>query len=544
MRKVASAKKAPKESKVDTAKWLDILQKTEIRALASVSRDISKLIGDTNTSAAALAELILRDAALTSQVLKIANSVVFKPGASNSDKLAASNSSNESALRQSIIRIGFNGIRCICISIALIDSIVKNPLEQQRLFKCLAHSFHTAVHARNVAQKMKGCRSEDVFIAGLLQNLGEIVFWTSPIAKSSKFKALLKESDNNPSDAAVKLTGMSFTDMSKELANAWSLSETLVDSFNPAKHGAEMRAVNLGVMMSNGVEGGWESKPLKRALNKITKDFSLDIAKGMALLHKGADEAVAMANSYGEGVGDSLLPSKQENLPAVDDMDPIDSVDPAQQLREIDKSAKQNKADVKKTEATKPKNKLQVEDRKKKVVNKTPRMPDGNRQMALIEALWDSAEGSKRVGAVCKLMADGIFEAIGFERVAVFIKVNKKEEIKLAYLAGAETAHWTKDLVLPINERNDSIFRYCSRLKNPVWVSPEQTTGLDKLITKPVKALIGKQQRFVLAPIKSGVRVVALVYADMAGEELTISEQHFTAFSRFIKQASRALSSS
>jgi len=543
MRKVAGAKKSTKENKIDTAKWLEILQKTEMRALASVSRDISELIGDSNASAAVLAELILRDAALTSQVLKVASSVVYKPGANSKDKLTAGNSSNESALRQSIIRIGFNGIRCICISIALIDSIVKNPLEQQRLFKCLAHSFHTAVHARNIAQQMKRCRSEDVFIAGLLQNLGEIVFWTSPIAKSGKFKVLLKESENNPSEAAAKLTGMNFTDMSKELANGWSLSETLMDSFNPAKHGPEMRAVNLGVMMSNGVEGGWESKPLKSALNKITKDFSLDIGKGMDLLHKGADEAIAIANSYGEGVGDSLLPSKQESLPAVDEMHPIDSVEPAQQLREIDESLGKNKANSNKAERVKPKNKLQVEENSKGVIGHGPRLPDGNRQMALIDELWDSAEGPKPVGAVCKLMADGVFEVIGFERVAVFIKVNKKEEIKLAYLAGAKTEHWTKDLVLPINEANDSIFRYCSRLKNPVWVSPEQTTGLNKLITKPVKALIGKQQHFVMSPIKSGSRVVALVYADMAGEDFTISEQNFAAFSRFVKQASRALSS-
>ncbi|WP_339673488.1 HDOD domain-containing protein [Dasania marina] len=550
MSKVVDRKSKDTDSDIDSAPWLDILQKTEMRALASVSSEITSLIGNANTSASGLAEIILKDAALTSQVLKIANSVEYKPGSAMRLPLKASD--QDSALRQAIVRIGFNGIRCICISIALIDSIIKKPNKQKRLLLCLAQSFHTAVHARNIAQQMKNCRSEDVFIAGLLQNLGELVFWASPIAESLEYKKLLQKNHGSASVAAQQLTGMSFIDMSKALADSWSLSETLSDSFNPAKHSPEVKAINLGNMMSSGIEAGWDSKLLTSALNKITKDFSLDISSGMDLLRKGADEAMAMAKEYGPSIGSDLMPA--QHAVDIEAMEPVDDIEATEKtLRDIeslllrsnnhvDNAAQAGIATTAQpgvTQKTTAKNKLQEQALEQK---QALRPANAVRQMELIEELWAAAEGQKPVASVCKIIADGIYDAIGLERVAVFIKVNKKEEIKLAYLAGSHIEHWTQDLELSISESQDSIFRYCSRSPGPVWVSPDKTTGLDKLLSKPVKALIAEQKRFVMAPIKSGLRVVALVYADMAGEELELTEQHFADFSRVIKQAGRALS--
>ena len=566
MSKVASktdknAAPKPKKETVQSVDWLEILQKTEMRALASISNEITQLISNTNTSANALATMILKDAALTSQVLKIANSVSYNTEGKKSK------SDPDSELKRAIIRIGFNGIRCICISIALIDSIIKNPDKQQRLYQCLAQSFHTAVHARNVAQQM-GCRSEDVFIAGLLQNLGELVFWTSPISDMSSFKALLEQVDGNEPEAAKLLTGMDFSEMSKGLAESWALSETLSNSFNPADFSRETKAINLGNMMSAGVEAGWESKPLKVALNKITKDFNFDLGKGMALLKKGADEAVAMANEYSPGIGDKLLGIEEEVLPCVESIEPVsDIINSDKDVRVIEGKNQGKSSEIKvdgggKTTAPagtesqelagtiKPKNKIQEqlakEQEAKAAQNQAmpqARCPDPQKQMELLDELWDVAEGARPVTKTCNLLSSGIFDAIGLERVAIFAKVPKKEEIKLTAWAGANTEHLDKDLVLPINDVNDSIFRYASRSNGPIWVAPGQTEGLDKLMTKPVRAIIGKQDSFFIAPIKSGLRVVAIVYADMAGEDIALNEAHFKAFSRLLKQASRALSS-
>ncbi|MCR8922621.1 HDOD domain-containing protein [Dasania sp. GY-MA-18] len=553
MSKVVDQKTTDTGSQIDRAPWLDILQKTEMRALASVGSEISQLIGDANTNAGGLAEIILKDAALTSQVLKIANSVEFKPGSARAERQALKAAEQESALRQAIVRIGFNGIRCICISIALIDSIIKKPNKQKRLLLCLAQSFHTAVHARNIAQQMKNCRSEDVFIAGLLQNLGELVFWASPIAESLDYKKLIKTNNGSAAVAAQQLTGMSFTDMSKELADSWSLSETLSDSFNPAKNTPEVKAINLGNMMSSGIESGWDSKQLTAAINKIAADFSLNINSCMDLLRRGADEAMAMAKEYGPGIDAVLLP-REPGLAAVENIEPVDDIVATEKaLSDIESllvrsSGDAGKADPAQSGQDEPsqsvaKNNLQQQAIAQTLEQAALRPANSARQVELIDELWDAAEGQNPITSVCKLLANGIYEAIGLERVAVFIKLNKKEEIKLAYLAGQNTEHWAQDLVLSISETNDSIFRYCTRSSGPVWVSPGKTTGLDKLLSKPVKALIGEQKRFMMAPVKSGLRVVALVYTDMAGEDLELSEQHFADFSRLIKQASRALSS-
>lgn len=103
-----------------------------------------------------------RDANLTSQVLRIANSVRFNPLGSPLTTVS-----------RAIVLVGFQGIRDICLSIAIIDTLLdKEPKEH--LLAVMAKGFHSGSQARWMMPEGQHEVREQVFVAGLLQRLGEM----------------------------------------------------------------------------------------------------------------------------------------------------------------------------------------------------------------------------------------------------------------------------------------------------------------------------------------------------------------------------------
>ena len=280
--------------------WQQVLKSTNLRAMSGTLRQVERLIGNDETTAKQLADIILKDATLTPHVLMVANSATHLP--------AATEPSNEGALTQAIIRIGFKGLRAICISVAIMDSFLKKMPSRPELQACIAQSFDVAVHARNVAKKMS-VNEEDVFIAGMLQNLGELVFWCSTIPDSQVYLDLMDCAADSPEQAFKKLSGMDFQDMSKELATEWELSDLLQETFG-VKLNDEIKAVHLGRRISLGLKQGWDSPAINKLLQGQLSDLGFDIMNGMSFIRAGADEASALAASYSPHVTEQ--PKKME----------------------------------------------------------------------------------------------------------------------------------------------------------------------------------------------------------------------------------------
>ena len=59
--------------------WIDRLNQAELPALAAVVQDLQRLAQQDSASVQQLADVLLRDAALTSKVLRVGNSVYYNP---------------------------------------------------------------------------------------------------------------------------------------------------------------------------------------------------------------------------------------------------------------------------------------------------------------------------------------------------------------------------------------------------------------------------------------------------------------------------------
>jgi HD-like signal output (HDOD) protein len=116
--------------------WVHKLAEIEMPALGTVIAELNALTGDADADTSQLAEVILKDANLTSQVLRIANSARYNPLGTPLTTVS-----------RAIVLVGFQGIRDICLSIAIIDTLLgKEPKEH--LLAAMAKGFHSGCQAR------------------------------------------------------------------------------------------------------------------------------------------------------------------------------------------------------------------------------------------------------------------------------------------------------------------------------------------------------------------------------------------------------------
>lgn len=141
---------------------------TTLPSLPAIALKIIDLANDPNTDINTLCEHIVYDAALSAKILKIANSPLYK------SRRSATN------IRQAVSLLGTHTVIVVSLSFSLTDSLVKKsgnlPVLDSHLF--WRRSIATALACRALGEKLKKTCLDDLFLVGLLQEIGILVFCT------------------------------------------------------------------------------------------------------------------------------------------------------------------------------------------------------------------------------------------------------------------------------------------------------------------------------------------------------------------------------
>ena len=204
--------------------------------------------------------------------------------------------------------IGFENVRLISLSVTLIDSLLARAREQ--LLELLARSFHAAVQARNIAGYVLSRHEEEVFIAALLYNVGELAFWGCGGEQVEELAQLLTQPGIKADEAVQQVLGTSFRQLSLGLVRSWNLGElTSLAHSQAAGSDPAARAVALGVQISEAALGGWECERMT-ALTKAVADFTgVDENDALQQILASADETVRVAATFGASRLGKLIPS-------------------------------------------------------------------------------------------------------------------------------------------------------------------------------------------------------------------------------------------
>jgi HD-like signal output (HDOD) protein len=129
--------------------------------LPEVALKVREVVDDPDSTAAKLAEIIVTDPALSTRLLKVANSVLYR------GRIPVE------SVQMAVSRLGLTMVRNLVTSLVMeqMFQATSNKMEK-RLHELWNHSTEVAAISQVIAAKQPGIKADEAMLAGLIHNIG------------------------------------------------------------------------------------------------------------------------------------------------------------------------------------------------------------------------------------------------------------------------------------------------------------------------------------------------------------------------------------
>lgn len=378
------------------------------------------------------------------------------------------------------MQLGIAEIKSIYASVVLIDQLLKKQSHQNLLIR-IDHAIHAAVQARNLMEHVSGKVNEEVFIAALLFQLGEMSFWSIGGEQADQLSRMIELEGESPAVLTERLLGTSFQELTSGLAERWELGRVLKEALKkPTADQADVAAVQLSDRLAEAIKIGPDSPEFEMLLGEVADFCTIDVKEAKALVDRGTKEASSELRAYG---------------------------------------IKQQYQGIKPTK------------------KKSPTLhPDPQLQLNMLRDLDTLVTEKCDINTLLHTIVEGIHLGVGLERVAIALCDAKRSRVQAKYVQGDNTSGWREQLIFPITKEHSGALMLCASKRQPMNIGsgPKavQFNSQERELFGNVPALA--------APILANDRLLGVLYADRAGKEPLVEEQR-NAFQHIVLQANMFL---
>ena len=438
------------------------------------------------SSAVQLSQVVLKDASMTGRVLKLANSAYYKRGEQKLDTIS-----------RAITLLGFNTVRSMCLTVALIDSVMQGN-NREHLVREMARSLHAATQAKMLAEERKDKCPEEIYISTLLYNIGDLAFWCfCGEEEGEKIDAALQKPGVTLVMAQREVLGFTLNELSAGLAKTWSISDLLITTLeNPNSNDERTRSIKLSHKLAVAAEQGWGAEEVIRLSKEITGLTSSKNSRITAKLHQGARQAVENSSHYGASVVAQIIP-----LPP---------------------QPKDKQVEVKKESST-----------------QYPE-PNSGLQLKILQQLTKLVTRTTDLNMVMEMILEGIHSGVGMDRALFALMTPDRQSIHAKYVLGDEGGMLQKNFTFRFDNKSARILQYCIKQEEPLWMDKDKSENLSALLSKKLTDVTGTAA-FVIAPIVVKGKVIGLYYADRGLSRRKLVQDNFDNFQFFAQQSNLIL---
>ncbi|MEW5968200.1 MAG: HDOD domain-containing protein [Pseudomonadota bacterium] len=250
-------------------------EQSDFPALSEAIGEINRIAASDREGVNALSNNILKDFALTSKLLKLANVAYYNQVGGGSI----------STISRAVVVLGFDAVRSIALSLILFDNL-ENKAHAQQLKEEFVKVLYAGTLAREMAGRLQVRDVEEAFIGAMLNNLGRMLTMFYFPEESAEIARLAEAEKLGPHLASARVLGLSYEALGMGVARSWGFPDTLV---------ASMKALPAGRVKKPGSPGE-RLCALAGFANELC-DIVLatpDDARGKAL--------AALASRYGDSV--------------------------------------------------------------------------------------------------------------------------------------------------------------------------------------------------------------------------------------------------
>lgn len=204
--------------------------------LGSSVQTISEIGDDLDAGTRRIVDVILRDAALTAKLLRLANSTRSGGGGRN-----------VSTIDQAIVILGLNTVKSVALSLALLGSLSSKPQSKQLHAEIVAAYFCGSFASQITRANGPRFSAQEAQVCGLLQNLGRMMatyYLYEEIERSREVQAANNLSEE---DAIGQTMGTSFQAIGAAIVGHWCLPDVLQKSLATGVGKAAPRSATTAV---------------------------------------------------------------------------------------------------------------------------------------------------------------------------------------------------------------------------------------------------------------------------------------------------------
>jgi len=227
----------------------------DLPPMPQVAQKARQMLSDTSSSISNLAKIIETDLAITTRVLKLANSAYYGVSGMVSSVQHASVVVGTQTLMELL--------NLACSSTVLSQTLKGYDLEAGDLWK---HSLAVASGSQIIAKKKKPELEQNAFSAGLIHDVGKLILDPYIFERKEAFQDFLKDEDESFLSAEKKILGFDHSEIASEVCEKWQIPQELAHAIRYHHNPSESQEDDLSyivhaadaVAMMSGIGSGMD----------------------------------------------------------------------------------------------------------------------------------------------------------------------------------------------------------------------------------------------------------------------------------------------
>jgi len=523
--------------------WIRLLEGSPAATLAGLIKELDRVTLSDDSSATELGDLILKDASLTSHIIRIGNSIQFNPS-----------SIPVTTVSRAIINIGFKHIRSVCLGIKVMDLLLADSSSEAVIAR-LARTMHEAHQTRWLCSGFSVTAQEESFIACLLNNLVELLVLASDTPEAKLLASAYKSAEtvSERYTCAEGILGVHVDTLSKTLLRRWRIDGLVLQIYEPGACDERLKLISLGEDIADAVDKGLKSHQFKTVLKRTVKITGKTGVEVKSLIKQGHAETLESLQEFGDP---RLLEAAKANSDHIDQTssnqnllhttpkshkdDSLSAPESMKGEAEVISSAPQN---VPLGEAPEPPLEPLPEQQGAATssgvaTNSGLKEEQAERSQVLLDTVHRMSEmllGDLQINTFFRLLLQGLCDGAGFRRCAFFLFDNANNEFVIKLAQGEDTSHWQAEFKIGRQTNEAQSLQALFDGGVPITVDGSDSSDWQSVLT------FTKARDFVIAPLSANGKRVGMIYADMGESGEATPESALKAYEQLYMQARLAL---
>ncbi len=193
-----------------------VLKSPSLPTLPAVACKLLSISSNEETGMKEIADMVSKDLSLSAKVLKMANSAFYNLP------------HKVSTIHQAASRLGINAIRSLLLSFSFLSMRAQDKKNNFSYELFWERSLANAVATKLIITEIVKSDWEEIFIAGLLQDIGELIL---ALSFPHEYKEIVQEasrSDKDISELERQIIGADHTFIGYEVAKTWNFPDILL----------------------------------------------------------------------------------------------------------------------------------------------------------------------------------------------------------------------------------------------------------------------------------------------------------------------------